>query len=102
MKRVSGASRTTDAKEILYARQKVVAVAKAYGLQAIDMVHINFKGEPMHSKYILESQMDKKFILTSREKSLQNRSVNKCKKINFSILCGLCTLLFHVICARGV
>ena len=27
----------------MYARQKVVTVAKAFGLQAIDMVHIDFR-----------------------------------------------------------
>jgi len=29
----------------MYARQKVVTVAKAYSLQAIDMVYINYKGK---------------------------------------------------------
>ncbi|GLV45487.1 hypothetical protein CBL_05590 [Carabus blaptoides fortunei] len=38
-----GATRTEDSTEILYARQKMVLVAKAYGLQAIDMVYINYK-----------------------------------------------------------
>ncbi|XP_064473164.1 citramalyl-CoA lyase, mitochondrial-like [Ornithodoros turicata] len=40
-----GATRTKDAKEVLMARQQVVLLAKAYKLQAIDMVHINFKDE---------------------------------------------------------
>lgn len=31
------------ATELLYARSKLVTVAKAYGLQAIDMVHIDFR-----------------------------------------------------------
>lgn len=39
-----GATRTESSQEILYARQRLVLVAKAYGLQAIDMVHINYKG----------------------------------------------------------
>ena len=39
-----GAERTEDSRELLYARQKVVLVAKAFQLQAIDMVHIDFKG----------------------------------------------------------
>ncbi|XP_015747411.1 PREDICTED: citrate lyase subunit beta-like protein, mitochondrial [Acropora digitifera] len=39
-----GATRTQDVKELIYARQSVVVHAKAYGLQAIDMVYINFKG----------------------------------------------------------
>ena len=34
---------TPTKEEILYARQKMVLVAKAFGLQAIDMVNINFK-----------------------------------------------------------
>lgn len=39
-----GATRTPEAAELLYARQKVITVAKAYRLQAIDLVHIDFKG----------------------------------------------------------
>ena len=35
--------RTVSAKEMLYARSRLVTVAKAYGLQAIDMVHIDFR-----------------------------------------------------------
>lgn len=38
-----GAERTKDAKELLYARQKLVLVAKAFHLQAIDLVHIDYK-----------------------------------------------------------
>ncbi|XP_061697622.1 citramalyl-CoA lyase, mitochondrial isoform X2 [Syngnathoides biaculeatus] len=40
-----GATRTRDAKELLYARQKVVTAAKAFGLQAIDLVYIDYKDE---------------------------------------------------------
>lgn len=40
-----GATRTETSEEILYARQRLVLIAKAYGLQAIDMVHIDYKGE---------------------------------------------------------
>ena len=32
-----------DGMELIYARQRIVTVAKAFGLQAIDMVHIDFK-----------------------------------------------------------
>lgn len=39
-----GATRTDNSQEILYARQRLVLIAKSYGLQAIDMVHIDFKG----------------------------------------------------------
>lgn len=39
-----GATRTDDAKELLYARQSIIVHCKAYGLQAIDMVHIEYKG----------------------------------------------------------
>lgn len=39
-----GATRTKNSTELLYARQRMVLVAKAYGLQAIDMVHIDYKG----------------------------------------------------------
>ena len=38
-----GATRTAEATELLYARQKLVMVAKAFGLQAIDLVHIDYK-----------------------------------------------------------
>ncbi|MBN3307637.1 CLYBL protein, partial [Amia calva] len=40
-----GASRTKDAKELLYARQKVVVTAKAFGLQAIDLVYIDYQDQ---------------------------------------------------------
>lgn len=39
----SGATRTKDARELLYARQKVVMTTKAFGLQAIDLVYIDYK-----------------------------------------------------------
>ena len=39
-----GGTRTKSAAEVLYARQHLVTVATAYSLQAIDMVHINYKG----------------------------------------------------------
>lgn len=38
-----GAVRTESCKELLYARQKIVTHAKAFGMQCIDLVHINFK-----------------------------------------------------------
>jgi citrate lyase subunit beta-like protein len=38
-----GATRTKDALELLYAREATVAAAAAYGLQAIDIVAIDFK-----------------------------------------------------------
>jgi citrate lyase beta subunit len=38
-----GATRTPEAKELLYSRQYFVTCAKAYRLQAIDLVYINFK-----------------------------------------------------------
>ena len=38
-----GATRTNDAQELLYARQKVVLISKAFQLQAIDLVHIDYK-----------------------------------------------------------
>ncbi|KAL1497876.1 hypothetical protein ABEB36_008762 [Hypothenemus hampei] len=38
-----GITRTTDSVEILYARQKLVLTAKAFNLQAIDMVYIKYK-----------------------------------------------------------
>jgi citrate lyase beta subunit len=41
-----GATRTKDAVELLYARQAVLTAAAAFGLQAIDMVTIDFKDLP--------------------------------------------------------
>lgn len=38
-----GATRTKGARELLYARQKVVVTTKAFGLQAIDLVYIDYK-----------------------------------------------------------
>jgi len=38
-----GATRTEEATELLYARQAVLTVCAAYGLQAIDIVTIDFK-----------------------------------------------------------
>ena len=38
------ATRTKDASELIYARQKLVTYCKAYKLKAIDMVYIDFKG----------------------------------------------------------
>jgi hypothetical protein len=38
-----GATRSDAATELLYARQSVVAHAKAFNLQAIDIVRINYK-----------------------------------------------------------
>ena len=40
----TGAVRTKSSSEVLCARQLVVMHAKAYGLQAVDMVNINYKG----------------------------------------------------------
>jgi citrate lyase subunit beta-like protein len=37
------AMRTAEATELLYARSQIVIAAKAHGLQAIDMVHIQYK-----------------------------------------------------------
>ncbi|XP_078693348.1 citramalyl-CoA lyase, mitochondrial-like isoform X2 [Branchiostoma floridae x Branchiostoma belcheri] len=38
-----GASRTSDATELIYARQMVVLAAKAFGLQAFDYVSVDYK-----------------------------------------------------------
>uniref|UniRef100_A0A8C5LV31 Citramalyl-CoA lyase, mitochondrial n=1 Tax=Leptobrachium leishanense TaxID=445787 RepID=A0A8C5LV31_9ANUR len=40
-----GATSSKDANDVLYARQKIVVVAKAFGLQAIDLVYIDYKDE---------------------------------------------------------
>lgn len=42
-----------DGAEIMYARQRLVLVAKAFGLQAIDMVHIQYKGD--HNLFFVHS-----------------------------------------------
>jgi citrate lyase subunit beta-like protein len=38
-------TRTKDASELIYARQKMVTYCKAYKLKAIDMVYIDYKGK---------------------------------------------------------
>ncbi|XP_060597081.1 citramalyl-CoA lyase, mitochondrial-like [Ruditapes philippinarum] len=40
-----GAKRSAEGSELLYARQKFVTIAKAFRLQAIDMVHIDYKDQ---------------------------------------------------------
>jgi citrate lyase subunit beta-like protein len=40
-----GATRSKEADEVLYARQQVLLVAKSFGLQAIDIVYIDYKDE---------------------------------------------------------
>ncbi|XP_074839234.1 citramalyl-CoA lyase, mitochondrial isoform X2 [Carettochelys insculpta] len=40
-----GATNSKETHDILYARQKVVVTAKAFGLQAIDIVYIDFQDE---------------------------------------------------------
>lgn len=49
-----GGERTKEAKELLYARQKLVLVAKAFGLQAIDLVHIDYKDTEALKEQALE------------------------------------------------
>ena len=39
-----GATRSKEADEVMFARQQCLLVAKAYGLQAIDIVYIDYKG----------------------------------------------------------
>jgi len=39
-----GVKRSVDGSELMYARQKIVTIAKAFRMQAIDMVHIDYKG----------------------------------------------------------
>ncbi|XP_027244749.1 citramalyl-CoA lyase, mitochondrial isoform X2 [Cricetulus griseus] len=38
-----GATSNKDTQDILYARQKIVVIAKAFGIQAIDLVYIDFR-----------------------------------------------------------
>ncbi len=53
-----GARRTPGALELLYARSAVVAACTAYGLQAIDMVSINFKDlEALHREASFGAQL---------------------------------------------
>ncbi|CAK6442759.1 unnamed protein product [Pipistrellus nathusii] len=40
-----GATSSKEAHDILYARQKIVVVAKAFGLQAVDLVYIDFRDQ---------------------------------------------------------
>ena len=45
-----GGQRTESAEEVLFARQKFVAESRAYGLQAIDMVAIDYKSKYMYTQ----------------------------------------------------
>lgn len=56
-KMYKGATRTEDSSEILYARQKLVLTAKAFNLQAIDMVYIKYKGNVDLFYNILQSSI---------------------------------------------
>ena len=47
----AGGVRSEDASELMFARQSIVTHAKAYQLQAIDLVHIDFKGVKRLSLY---------------------------------------------------
>ncbi|XP_068124099.1 citramalyl-CoA lyase, mitochondrial [Hyperolius riggenbachi] len=38
-----GSTSSRDTHDVLYARQKIIVVAKAFGLQAIDLVYIDYK-----------------------------------------------------------
>nr|KAF6460120.1 citramalyl-CoA lyase [Molossus molossus] len=40
-----GATSSKETQDILYARQNIIVVAKAFGLQAIDLVYIDFRDE---------------------------------------------------------
>lgn len=40
---ISGATSSKETQDILYARQKIIVTAKAFGLQAIDLVYIDFR-----------------------------------------------------------
>ncbi len=40
-----GGTRTKDAYEVLYARQSLVTHARAFGLDAIDLVDIDYRGK---------------------------------------------------------
>lgn len=42
---LSGATSSKETQDILYARQKIIVVAKAFGLQAIDLVYIDFQDQ---------------------------------------------------------
>jgi len=42
-----GATRTSENKELLYARQHMLVVGKAYGLQCIDIVNIQFQNSEL-------------------------------------------------------
>ncbi|XP_049857835.1 citramalyl-CoA lyase, mitochondrial-like [Schistocerca gregaria] len=46
-----GISRSDDGYEILYARQRLVLIAKAFNFQAVDMVDINYKDLPALEKH---------------------------------------------------
>jgi citrate lyase subunit beta-like protein len=62
-----GATRTTEAKEVLLARQTVVCYAKAFGLQAIDMVNIELGADDFEEKLVCESQDGARMGFTGKQ-----------------------------------
>ena len=45
-----GITRSDNAQELVYVRQKLVATARAFGVGVIDMVYIDYKGRSLFSR----------------------------------------------------
>ena len=72
----------------MYARQKVVTIAKAFRLQAIDMVHIDYKGEillltdrliqVLRDRKMLQSwcTLDRRYMVNPFKNLLQNQKAD--------------------------
>jgi citrate lyase subunit beta-like protein len=85
------AIRTPHAMELLYARSKLVTVAKAYGLQAIDMVHIDFRDmDALEKECIAGRQLGftgKQAIHPGQVETVQHNFAPSEKDIDFATRC---------------
>ncbi|KAL3905456.1 MAG: hypothetical protein SGARI_004451 [Bacillariaceae sp.] len=82
------AIRTPHATELLYARSKLVTAAKAFGLQAIDMVHIDFRDmDALESECIAGRQMGftgKQAIHPGQVETIQRHFAPSKKDVDFA------------------
>ena len=72
-----GAKRSKNGEELVYARQSIVAHAKAFDCQAIDMVYIDFKdidGLKLNSKQGADMGFTGKQVIHPNNKTLTSSS----------------------------
>ncbi|XP_076819786.1 citramalyl-CoA lyase, mitochondrial-like [Clavelina lepadiformis] len=84
-----GISRTSEAIELIYARQKILTTAKAYGLQAIDMVYIDYKDTDGLRRQSIEGFKmgftGKQIIHPHQIQTVQDAFIPEPKKIEWSL-----------------